>query len=456
MDAFALELMRRSPLAGSVLELSDFVLDDALLDSIFEHHRGRCYEDELRFPAFVRLLRDALLRHDGSGHKLFVELERRKANPVDESNFYRKLARTPVEVSRAILRECSMRLTQLMPQDACELPACLKGFAVIAGDGKKIKNAAKRLKPTRGYSGKLLGAKALVAMDVRRGLAIAMSDSLDGESNDVPLVPSLMEQVRQVIGEPVLSIWDRQFGDTGTLDLLCRRPGDAYVVRLREGLSFVAESSRELRNAQGQRIIDEIGLLGTGKKARRVRRITLIRGEEEDDVQVVTNLLDQDLYSATDLLELYRKRWGIEQVFQQVTETFSLDHLIGCSPRAVLLQFALCLLLYNLMQVIKTYVAQDGRVLASAVSMFYLFDDARQELLSWAYHTHGAWPRMRRDAGQMRSRLRELLRGSWDPIAYRKSSDKKPRARPKPKRPVSGGHTSVQRLLEGAASAGAR
>ena len=79
-------------------------------------------------------------------------------------------------------------------------------------------------------------------------------------------------------------------------------------------------------------------------------------------------------------MQLYKKRWDIEQVFQQVTETFALAHLIGSSPRAVLLQFAYCLLLYNLVQLIKTYVAADGRVLAGAVSTFYLFNDIRSEL----------------------------------------------------------------------------
>src|SRR5215212_4851049 len=177
-------------------------------------------------------------------------------------------------------------------------------------------------------------------------------------------------------------------------------------------------------------IVDEIGLLGTGKKARRVRRITLLRGEGQDDVQVVSNLLDQNLYPLSELLELYRRRWHIEQVFQQVTETFSLEHLIGCAPQAILLQFAICLLMYNLMQVVKTYVAEDGCVLASTVSMFYLFSDVRQELQSWAYHTDGTWPRTQRDASQMRRRLRELLRGSWNAIAYTKASDKKPRASP--------------------------
>ena len=134
-----------------------------------------------------------------------------------------------------------------------------------------------------------------------------------------------------------------------------------------------------------------------------------------------------------------------------MTETFSLSHLIGSSPRAVLLQFAYCLLLYNLVQLIKLYVAQDGQVLASVVSTFYLFNDIRRELQAWAYHTDGHWPRHHRNATQMRARLKQLLLGSWDPIAYVKASDRKPRPKRAPPKPLLDGHSSVQRLLQGRA-----
>jgi len=185
----------------------------------------------------------------------------------------------------------------------------------------------------------------------------------------------------------------------------------------------------------------------------RVRRVTLLRkGEGEENVVLLTNLLERQSFSAADLLQLYRRRWGIEQIFQQVTETFSLSHLIGSSPKAVLLQFSYCLLLYNVMQVIKAYVAQDGGVPASVVSMAYLFGDVREELQAWAYHAgEVAWPRQRRTAVAMRQRLEELLEGKWDPLAYTKASDKKPRGKPKETLRLHGGHTSVQRLLEGKA-----
>lgn len=450
MDAFSEQLMDRLPLGCATLELFDFAFDEQALASIYEENRGRCYEDVLSFGRLLSLVRDALVQHGGSGHKLFVELERDEREPVDESNFYRKLSKMPVEVSRALLRQCTARLAPLLTGEAVSLPSCFAPFEVIAIDGKKIKNAAKRLAPTRGYGGKLLGAKALVALDVRRGLAIAMSDSLDGEANDVPLVPALLPQVRAVIDRPVLSLADRQFADPGTFRQLQQRQGDHFVVRVRKGLHFVAESTQTLVDEQGRTVRDEAGVLGRGKGAMRVRRVTLLRPGDEN-VQVVSDLMDQAAFAAVDLLRLYRRRWGIEQVFQQVTQTFALDHLIGCSPRAVLFQFAFCLLLYNLVQVVKAYVAADGLVRLAIVSTFGLFYDIKRELTAWAYLGQSDWPRPDRNHAQMHDRLRRLLHGSWDPVAYTKASDKKPRAKP-PRRPLHGGHTSVQRLLDKAAA----
>jgi hypothetical protein len=455
MDAFERELLRRSPLASAVLEICDHIFDDRLLKEIWQKHRGRCYQDVLCFGDFLRLMRDALIRHGGSAHKLFVDLESRNAAPVDESNFYRKLARMPVELSRALLRECTQRLSGLLAGPGVELPDCVAHFEVIVADGKTIKNAAKRLKPTRGYIGKMLGAKALVALDVRSGMAIAMTDALDGMSNEVPLVPALMPQLHELFSDrAILSIWDRQFDDLRTLAHLSSRPQDAFLVRMKhKNMSFVAESAVRGRDSEGREWVDEIGVLGSGKQARRIRRITLRRNASagEEDVVLLTNLLDRDRYSAVDWLELYRHRWCIEQVFQQVTETFSLSHLIGCQPQAVLLQFAFCLLLYNVMQVVRVYVADDGRVLTGVVSMHYLFDDARTELSAWAYHTDCDWPRTVRDAVALRAHLRKLLRGVWDPIRYTKSSDRKPRGQPSVGKWLSGGHTSIQRALEGRA-----
>jgi len=163
-------------------------------------------------------------------------------------------------------------------EPAVKLPACFDGYTLVVGDGKKIKDAAKRLAPTRGYRGKLLGAKTLVALELRSGMALAMSDSLDGMTNDVPLVPELMTQLHQIVAGPMLTVW------TGSSTTWRRCGGSVSAMAMP---SWSGPSSRtrfspwnrrwKSKDEQGRRVLDEIGIRGQDKKQMRVRRITLFR-----------------------------------------------------------------------------------------------------------------------------------------------------------------------------------
>jgi len=206
------------------------------------------------------------------------------------------------------------------------------------------------------------------------------------------------------------------------------REGDHFLLRLRRGPTFTPDPSvptRVTHDEHGREVVDEAGTLGKGKAALVVRRVTLRRKDaagKDDDVVLVTDLLDRKRFDPLDLLKLYRRRRGVEQMFQQVTETFSLSHLIGCTPRAILFQFAFCLLMYNLVQVVKAYVAEDGGVGRESVSTANLFYDVKRELLTWSYFALDATAAAR-GAPDTRPRLRELLKGRWDPLAYTKAAD---------------------------------
>jgi hypothetical protein len=135
-------------------------------------------------------------------------------------------------------------------------------------------------------------------------------------------------------------------------------------------------------------------------------------------------------------------------MFQEVTETSSLKRLIGCTPRAVLFQFAFCLLMYNLTMVLKRHVADDGHVDTAIVSTRNLFYDLRRELLAWNYLGLDTPCEIPAAAEAMRQRRAALLEGTWDPKVYTKASDQMPRTKPK-RKSLQGGHTSVQKLLDG-------
>lgn len=449
MSVILKRLVERTPLAVAALETLAFVIRPEVIDPLYDRHRGKGYTGELSFSGLLDMLSVALLQDGGSGHRQYVVEGRGPVPVVDSSNFYRKLAKMNPQVSLALLREPTRELLALAPPNPTLLPGCFESMEVIVLDGKKVKNVAKKLAPTRGFTGALLGAAALVAMPLRSGVAIAMSYSLDGEANDVPLVPSLLPQVREVIARPILFIADRQFCDSATLNLLSERQGDRFVVRIRKGLIFRPDPTHLPKvsvDDAGREIVDEVGAFGGGKQPLRLRRITLRRAQEE--VVLVTDLLDPKQFDANDLLKLYRKRWGIEQLFQQVTQTFSLQHLIGCSPNAVLLQLAFCLLLYNVTQIARSYLAADGGVPRESVSMFTVFEQIQRGLTTWLMMSDEPEVKMALSIDTLRERLLELTRSRWRKT-YLSHSDRKPRVRGR-KKTTEGLHTSVHKLMSAA------
>lgn len=460
MDGYVAETLARLPLAGAVFELFSYVLDEQHLAELFERHRGRCYERELTFATVVYLLRDALLVHKGSGLASFEAADEAGALPVAVKNAYEKPGRLPLDVSMALLRHATARLSGLMPLPGRRdpLPASLAGFAVVAFDGKKIKRAAKRLKALRGLPGKMLGGKLLAAMDVRRGLAVAMEADPDGERNDVPLVPGLVGRVRAVVEGPILWVGDRQSGSNLDLPALLTEGLDQFLLRCTTALTFHPDDqrpARDGRDALGRRWVERWGWVGSAKDKRRryVRQIILYRpGDKGGDVILVTGLLGT-AYPAEDLLAAYLLRWEIECMFQQVTEVFDLRTLIGSTPRAMIFQSAFCFVLYNLTQVVRAYVAAGASREAEAVSTEKLFDGVRRQLSAWAElgdPAHAArYAHPAPTPAALDGRLRALLAGVWR-RRWLKSKAKKPQP-PRAKAKVAngqGGHSSVWRVLQ--------
>src|SRR5262249_30607935 len=209
----------------------------------------------------------------------------------------------------------------------------------------------------------------------------------DGEVNECRLVPRLLEQFPDGSAEePWLFVADRQFGDKKQPRRLMERTIH-FLFRRNAKTHFHSEpradehAERHSKDGCGREVIQQWGWLGSGKDRVYVRQITLRRPGVEDLI-VVTDLLDAETYPAEDLLELYRRRWGIEQVFGQITEVFGLARFIGSSPEATVLQASLCLVLYNLIGIVKGYVARAGNCGKQEVSSQKLFEAIHEKLLS--------------------------------------------------------------------------
>jgi len=453
-SGFARAALDRLPLAQSVLLLWQQIADPAVLQNLFAKHRGRAYDKVLGFPAFVHLIADALLQHDGSARASFEHALEHNALPISIPAAYGKLRRLPIAVSVAFLTEGTARLHELLPvQPTAAIPRSVREFTVTILDGKTIKHVAKRLKLLRGVRRGVLGGKTLVALEANSGLAVAMAAHPDGESNELRLVPDVVSQLQQRQSGPRLWVGDRLFCDLVQIGRFSRGK-DHFVLRYSAKVHFHPDAEHAVQHgtdAGGRPYTEEWGWLGAATDPRRryVRRITLTRTNDEDLI-LVTDLLSATRYPAVDVLAVYHGRWGIETVFQTVTEVFPLKRLIGSTAQAGIFQMAFCLLLYNMIQVMRAYIAAAEEWEAADVSLEKLFEDVEKELIAWTVMVDplatvrelGTVP----SVAEVRKQLTRLLGNVWQDRWLKSVNEKSRSYRRKPQ--SSRGHTSVHRILE--------
>src|SRR3954451_7259779 len=387
-DAFSAAVLEKLPLADAVWRLLHFTMDDAWLDDLWQRKRGACYERELKFSTLARLVADALLEHSGSGRQAFERASEAQVLPVSIASSYDKLAHLPVPLSEAVLEEGTRRMDAVLPEVPATdpLPRCLADYEVFGADGKAIKHVKRLLKPLRNLQAGILGARASVGLNLRTGLAVAMVGHLDGEAGEGALTEMLLPKSAEAAGKRLwVVVLDRLYCNLN-FPRQVLKAGGHFLIRYWGNTTFVPDPARpaqEGRDAQGHRIVQEWGWLGKAEKAGRqyVRRITK-HWPDGKELGVLTDLLDEVEYPAEAMLRTYQSRWGIETVFHQITDVFSLRHLIGTMPKAVLFQLSFCLLLYNALQVVRAHLASHQECEAKTISNEKLFDDVRRQLVA--------------------------------------------------------------------------
>jgi len=86
------------------------------------------------------------------------------------------------------------------------------------------------------------------------------------------------------------------------------------------------------------------------------------RGFRTKQLVVVTTLLDDQVYAAEDLAELYRRRWQAELNLRSLKKTLQMDILRGKSPEMVRKEAWAHLLAYNLVRAVMAEAAEKASV----------------------------------------------------------------------------------------------
>src|SRR5262249_8490051 len=158
-----------------------------------------------------------------------------------------------------------------------------------------------------------------------------------GHVNEQVMVSDALAQVRERVRGPRLWVADRLFGNLANFKR-CTQSGDHCVLRKHIRSVFQADPEQPVGagvDAEARSWTDEVGRVRSSGEGEQAARQTTLRREPEGDVVLLTSLTDRQAYPASEILELYRQRWDIEEMYQKVSEVFQLKRLIGAHPQAM-------------------------------------------------------------------------------------------------------------------------
>ena len=107
---------------------------------------------------------------------------------------------------------------------------------------------------------------------------------------------------------------------------------------------------------------------------RELRYATARRGFRVKTITLVTTLIDADIYPASELVELYRKRWQAELNFRHIKITMKMDILRSKTVEGILKELTMFIIAYNL---IHSVMADSARVQQVAVDRIVFLDALR-------------------------------------------------------------------------------
>ncbi len=346
------QFVEESPISVMMRGIVEYAFDANRLDEIFEETAELQYTRVLRFSTVADLMAEVVFNISpsiGAAYQANVD-----QMTVSRKSVYNKLNGIEPRISAALVEDSVTQLAPVIEKLRATLPSLLSGYRTKILDGNHFSATEHRIEELRTIGDAPLPGKALVVLDPLLKLATHVFPCEDGHAQE----RSLFEQVLQCVEKGDLWIEDRNFCTLGFL-LGIRSRGAKFLVRqhanlpgrLRGRLKYKGRIKTGRVYEQSMEITDP----KTGSTVT-VRRITAKLNQPTRDgdteIHILTNL-PRNAADARKVADLYRKRWTIETMFQELTETLTCEIKTLGYPKAAVFAFCLALVAYNGISVIK-------------------------------------------------------------------------------------------------------
>jgi Transposase DDE domain len=428
------------------------IFEPKRLNTLFEDSAEAGYTRKLHFATLVGLMGDVVLGVHPSVNAAFQALPVQD-RVVSLTAYYNKLDRVESVVSAALVRDAAEQTAPLIDALDARLPPWLPGFRCLILDGNHLSATEHRLEQLRTTWAAPLPGKVLVVLDQEHMLATEVFLTEDGHAQE----RSLLAAVLQSVVARDLWIADRNFCTFQFLFGIAQRLG-YFLIRQHGTIKGTLLGKRRARGrcSTGKVYEQKIKLCDAVTGAVSIyRRITVELDKPtrngDRELHLLSNVLKKDATAAT-LADLYRKRWTLETVFQEITTTLECEIHTLAYPKAALFAFCLALVAYNAVSVLKAALraAHGAEKVQREVSGYYLNLEIRstyEGMMIAVPEEH--WHVFRTlSVSELASVLKELA-GHLELSRYQKHPRGPKKPPPKKTAYANGSHVSTFKILNG-------
>jgi IS4 transposase len=367
------QFVEDSPISVMMRGIVEYAFDAKRLDGVFEATAKVQYTRELRFSAVADLMAEVVFNISpsiGAAYQANID-----QMTVSRKSVYNKLNGIEPQISAALVEDSARQFAPIVEKLGATLPPLLPGYRTKILDGNHFSATEHRIEELRTIGDAPLPGKALVVLDPLWKLAIHVFPCEDGHAQE----RSLLDQVLLRVEKGDLWIEDRNFCTLGFL-FGVRSRGAKFLVRQHANLpGRLCGRSKYRGRIKTGRVYEQSMEITDPKTGSTVivRRITVKLNQRTRDgdteIHILTNL-PQRAADARKVADLYRKRWSIETMFQELTETLTCEIKTLGYPKAAVFAFCLALVAYNGISVIKAALrsVHETDTVEENVSGYYL------------------------------------------------------------------------------------
>jgi hypothetical protein len=364
--------VRQSPVTVMMRGTLENVLSTERLDALFAETAQQQRPSDVLFSLLVDLMGSVVSNVRPSIHAAIQA--RREEIEVSMRAIYGKLQGVEVRVSRALVRDTAERMGAIIQASGGGLTPWVKGYRVKILDGNHLAHSERRLGVLRPLNVAPLPGHTLVVLDPAWMLAIDAFPCEDAQPQERGQLPQVLETV-----EPAdLWIADRAFATRAFLAGIAQRDA-CFVIRQHGCLKGELLSSPKKIGRTETGVVYEQSMSLAPDISEPIRRVTVRLDQPtrngESEIHVLTNLPGK--ITARQVAELYRRRWTLETMFQELEAALSSELQTLAYPQAALFGFCTALVAYNLLSVVKAALraAHGGEKIQQQVSGYYLADE---------------------------------------------------------------------------------